>query len=123
MIFSIIYVISITANSLARCQLQRILARVKLTHSGMNENQWSAIPSKLRAEGFSVLFDRISYEPERPLWCARACRGGHQWNTFGKDLSTALVELGRQTMEAPDDWRETIAREKSETDRVFQRAV
>jgi hypothetical protein len=66
----------------------------------MNENQWSAIPSKLMAKGFSVVYDRISYEPQHPLWCARASRDGRQWQAHGENLGAALIELGRQTQEA-----------------------
>ena len=74
----------------------------------MNENQWSIIPSKLRAEGFSVFYDRISYEPKRPLWCAKASRNGRQWSTFGENLRAAILELERQTHESDQDWREMI---------------
>ena len=66
----------------------------------MSEPQWSIIPTKLKAKGFSVFYDRISYAPEHPLWCAKANRNGRQWSTFGKNLPTALIELERQTKEA-----------------------
>ena len=66
----------------------------------MSEPQWSVIPTKLKAKGFSVFYDRVSYAPEHPLWCAKANRNGRQWSTFGKNLPTALIELERQTKEA-----------------------
>lgn len=66
----------------------------------MSEPQWSIIPTKLKAKGFSVFYDRVSYVPEHPLWCAKANRNGRQWSTFGKNLPTALIELERQTKEA-----------------------
>lgn len=66
----------------------------------MSEPQWSIIPTKLKAKGFSVFYDRVSYAPEHPLWCAKANRNGRQWSTFGKNLPTALLELERQTQEA-----------------------
>lgn len=66
----------------------------------MKENQWTTIPTKLMAKGFSVVYDRISYEPQHPLWCARASRDGRQWNALGENLGAALLELGRQTQDA-----------------------
>ena len=65
----------------------------------MSEPQWSVIPTKLKAKGFSVFYDRVSYAPEHPLWCAKANRNGRQWSTFGKNLPAALIELERQTKE------------------------
>jgi len=89
----------------------------------MNTTPWSSIPSKLTAEGFSVRYDRVSYEPGRPLWRATACRGGRQWSTCGKDLPTALEELEKQTLGIATDWRRVIAHEKAKTDQLFQHAA
>jgi len=80
----------------------------------MSNAQWSNIPTKLKAKGFTVFYDRISYEPEHPLWCANANLNGRQWRTFGENLSAALLELEKQTREAvqeqpPTPERETLA--------------
>ena len=69
----------------------------------MSEAQWSIIPTKLKAKGFSVFYDRVSYAPEHPLWCAKANRNGRQWSTFGENLPTALLELERQMHEVADE--------------------
>jgi hypothetical protein len=76
-----------------------------LLSSGMSDTQWPIIPTKLTAKGFSVFYDRVSYQPEHPLWCARANRNGRQWSTFGENLPTALLELERQTRDVADDWQ------------------
>ena len=89
----------------------------------MSEPQWSVIPTKLKAKGFSVFYDRVSYEPEHPLWCAKANLNGRQWSTFGEHLSTALLELERQTQEVGGDLREESQRESLATmDRALLRA-
>ena len=80
----------------------------------MSNPQWSNIPTKLKAKGFTVFYDRISYAPEHPLWCAKANRNGRQWHTFGENLSAALLELEKQTQEAVQDYpaepeRESLA--------------
>ena len=77
----------------------------------MNETSWKTVPGKLEAEGFSVSFDRISYDPARPLWCARASREGRQWSTVGENLGAAIIELAKQTQHASGDWPELIAHE------------
>jgi hypothetical protein len=71
----------------------------------MSANQWEAIPGRLKAAGFSVRYERVSYSPENPLWRAHADRNGREWNTLGRDLETALVELETQTRETVEDWR------------------
>jgi len=72
----------------------------------MNEPEWKAIPLKLKAAGFTVFFERISYEPTNPLWSVNAERNGKKWNTLGRDLEAALVELEKQAQAAKDDWRD-----------------
>jgi len=73
----------------------------------MNTTDWTAIPLNLKAAGFTVFYERVSYEATNPLWRAKAQRGEQEWNTLGKDLETALIELERQTQEIVDDWRQT----------------
>jgi hypothetical protein len=77
----------------------------------MSDTKWTAIPGRLKAAGFDVFFDRISYEPKHPLWCAKASRGGRQWSTLGKDLCSAFRELERQALDTAGDWREAMAAE------------
>jgi len=89
----------------------------------MNTTPWTSIPSKLTDAGFSVHYERVSYDPNRPLWCARAWRDGHQWSASGKDLPAALEELGNKTMVIINNWRELITQEKLKTDLVFQHAA
>ena len=60
---------------------------------------WQAIWAKLHEAGFTVFYERISYEPENPRWRAKAQRDGHVWTGLGKDLESALVELEQQTHE------------------------
>ncbi len=79
----------------------------------MSEVDWTAIPGKLKAAGFTISYDRISYASEHPLWCARASRGERQWTTMGRDLGTAFVELEKQTQDPAVDWREMMVLEKS----------
>jgi hypothetical protein len=79
----------------------------------VSETDWKTVPARLKASGFTVFYDRISYEPERPLWCARANRDGREWRTLGRDLETALLELDRQTHEGAIDWRAVISRERA----------
>ena len=76
----------------------------------MSATDWTGIPGRLKEAGFSIFYDRVSYEPERPLWCAKASRAGQEWSTLGKNLRAALVELERQTQEAGGDWRKTLAK-------------
>jgi hypothetical protein len=80
----------------------------------MNTKEWTDIPGRLRAAGFTIFYDRISYEPEHPLWCARASRDGREWSTLGSDLGAAFLELERQTQEPAVDWRAMIAKERSD---------
>jgi hypothetical protein len=79
----------------------------------MSEADWKTLPAKLKASGFTVFYERISYEPEHPLWCARASRDGHEWRTLGKDLESALLELEKQTSEPVIDWRAGISAERA----------
>lgn len=66
-------------------------------------DDWQAITAKLHQAGFTVFYERISYEPSNPLWRAKALRNGQVWNGSGKDLETALGELEEQTNEAVAD--------------------
>ena len=63
-------------------------------------DHWQAITAKLHQAGFTVCYERISYEASNPLWCAKAQRDGQVWNGLGKDLETALSKLEEQTNEA-----------------------
>jgi len=78
----------------------------------MNDTDWTTISGKLKAAGFAVFYNRISYEPEHPLWCAKASRGDQQWTTMGRELGAAFVELEKQTQEANVDWRAIMALER-----------
>ena len=80
----------------------------------MSEADWSAIPGRLRDAGFAVCYDRVSYEPARPLWCAKASRDGREWITVGKNLCAAFQELERQTHDSAGDWRGILAHEARE---------
>jgi hypothetical protein len=86
----------------------------------MNPSDWSEIPAKLKAKGFSVFYDRVSYEPERPLWRAKANRDGRQWSTLGENLGTALVKLERETENASADLPEMAPDDKPETNLPFR---
>lgn len=77
----------------------------------MNATDWTEIPGRLKEAGFAVVYERISYDVEHPLWCARASRGGRKWSTLGKSLCLAFVELERQTFAAGGNWRDAIAHE------------
>ena len=79
----------------------------------MKETDWTSISGKLKAAGFAVVYDRISYEPEHPLWCAKASRDGREWSTMGRELGAAFLELERQTQETVVDWRAMMALETS----------
>ena len=63
----------------------------------MIEADWKSIPGRLQVAGFTVFYERISYETTTPLWRAHAHRDGHEWNGLGKDLETALVTLEGHT--------------------------
>jgi hypothetical protein len=69
----------------------------------MTETDWMGITASLNAAGFSVSYERISYEPDQPLWRATAVYAGRQWSSVAPDLETALVELEKQTRESPVD--------------------
>ena len=75
----------------------------------MSETDWTMIPGRLRSKGFAFHFERIFYDPERPLWSARACRGGREWSAIAENLRRAILELERQTQEPGEDWRKTLA--------------
>ena len=79
----------------------------------MKTTDWNEIPLKLKAAGFTVIYERISYDLWNPLWRANAQRGGKEWNTLGKSLEAALVALEKQTQEHIHDWRATMCRETS----------
>jgi hypothetical protein len=75
----------------------------------MNTTDWTSIPLKLKAAGFTVSYDRISYEPTNPLWRAKAQRDDQEWTTLERDLESALTALERQTQEPKHNWREVSA--------------
>ena len=77
----------------------------------MIKNDWTEIPGRLADAGFAVCYSRISYDPERPLWSAKAGRDGREWTTMGEDLCSAFLELERQTAAAGKDWRRVIKHE------------
>lgn len=79
----------------------------------MSKTDWKTIPGKLNAAGFTVCYDRISYDLKNPVWRANAKRGGKEWSCLGGDLETALVELERQIQESAPDWHEIASVEKS----------
>jgi hypothetical protein len=72
----------------------------------MNTNDWTEVPLKLKASGFTVHYERISYDPANPLWRAKALRGEQEWNTLGRDLKSALVALDTQTTQLTDNSRQ-----------------
>ncbi|MEO6741458.1 MAG: hypothetical protein ABIP20_14505 [Chthoniobacteraceae bacterium] len=78
----------------------------------MNATDWTAIPGRLKDAGFTLCYERISYDPARPLWSAKASRDGRHWCCLGGDLGAAFVELERQMTEDAVDWREVILRER-----------
>jgi len=63
----------------------------------MSADPWTLVPGKLKAEGFSVICERISDEPGRSQWRATASRDGQQWTAYGCDLSSVYLELIRLT--------------------------
>ncbi len=65
----------------------------------MSADYWTTVPGKLRAEGFYVVFERISYEPTRSQWRATASRDGRQWTAYADDLKSVYLELERLTRE------------------------
>lgn len=77
----------------------------------MNADCWNEIPGRLVGGGFAVRYCRISCDPDRPLWSAKASRGDREWSTIGEDLYTAFLELERQTVAADADWRAIIQHE------------
>jgi len=83
----------------------------------MSEDHSSPIPGKLRAEGFSVLIERMTGGKGERLWCASAGRDGMSWNAIGEEIAVVLMELDRQIQDEDGDWRETIADEWLETAR------
>jgi hypothetical protein len=78
----------------------------------MSGKYWTMIPGKLKAMGFAVRFDRISYDPDHPLWCAKAGRGGRECSSLGDSLAIALLDLEKQALETIEDWRTTLSRMK-----------
>ena len=77
----------------------------------MNTNGRNEIPGRLVGAGFVVRYCRISCDPDRPLWSAKASRGGREWSTIGEDLCMAFLELERQNVAADADWRAIIRHE------------
>lgn len=63
----------------------------------MNGPDWKSIPASLRDAGFTLFYERISYDHWNPLWRARAQRAGQEWSSVGRDLETALLKLQQQT--------------------------
>ncbi len=77
----------------------------------MSNPDWTDIPGRIESAGFSVCYGRISYDPDRPLWSAKACRDGREWSTLGESLGAAFLELEKHTREADKDWRALIVHE------------
>jgi hypothetical protein len=77
----------------------------------MNGNDWTVIPARLKDAGFAVSYVRVSYDPDRPLWSAKASRAGQEWSSMGDSLGVAFLELERQTLQDGGDWRKIIAHE------------
>ena len=65
----------------------------------MNATGWTAIPGKLAEAGFAVTYERVSYDPEHPLWNVKATREGCECSTLGETLGAAFVALERRTQE------------------------
>jgi len=80
----------------------------------MNDNDWTAIPEKLKGAGFTVSYDRVSYDPKRPLWSARASRDERECSASGETLRAAFLELERLAKEIDGGWREPLAEEMRE---------
>lgn len=76
----------------------------------MNQD-WMEIPGRLKRAGFAVSYDRVSYDPDRPLWTAKASRDGRIWSAMAKNLSGAFLELEEQIKGAGENWRDMIAAE------------
>jgi hypothetical protein len=89
----------------------------------MNTSEWSAIPTKLNAKGFSVFYDRVSYEPKRPLWCAKANRDGRHWTTLGENLSAALVELEREIDKPGEFWDDMLGDDCMDAGRALRQSA
>lgn len=62
----------------------------------MSDYEWTAIPGRLRDNGYPVYYERLCYDPEHPLWCAKATRGGQELSTVGEDVPAALFNLQKQ---------------------------
>jgi hypothetical protein len=69
----------------------------------MSATDWTEIPGRLKEAGYAVLYARISYEPDHPLWCAKASSDGREWSALGESLCSAFLELEKQTHETR--WR------------------
>jgi hypothetical protein len=76
---------------------------------------WMAIPAKLKDAGFTVCYERMSYEASNPLWRATAHRDGRTWSALGRDLETALLELETQTGQAVANGRKTSSLERTQS--------
>jgi hypothetical protein len=76
---------------------------------------WMTIPAKLKDAGFTVCYERMSYEASNPLWRATAHRDGRTWSAMGKDLETALLELETQTGQAVANGRKTSSLERTQS--------
>ena len=74
----------------------------------MNETEWKEIPGRLQRTGFAVSYNRVCFDPDGPLWCAKAIRGGKEWSTLGKTLKIAFLELEKQTQDIVEDWRNVL---------------
>ena len=78
-------------------------------------NGWMAIPAKLTDAGFTVCYERMSYEAANPLWRATAHRDRRAWTDMGKDLETALLELETQIGQAVANRRKTSSLERAQS--------
>ena len=70
---------------------------------------WMEIPGRLKRAGFAVCHDRVPYDPDRPLWTAKATREGRKCSAMAKNLSGAFLELEGQINGAGENWRDMIA--------------
>jgi len=75
----------------------------------MNPTNWMEIPGSLKRAGYAVCYGRVSYEPDRPLWSAKATRDGREWSAMATSLGAAFVELDAQIDDAVEDWRSVMA--------------
>lgn len=80
----------------------------------MNQTDWMEIPGRLKRAGYAVCYGRISYDPDRPLWSAKARRDGREWSAMARNLSGAFLELEAQIGDASENWREIIAQATTE---------